>query len=122
GPQGNYVRVGATRRYVALWPFVACRSRRPLLRLLRYVSWRKGRAFSEEKIFHVLGDEILRFFLPGHETVLVQDHLHPLFPELPGVHRDVLEDALPQFARPRRRIEAGQFLLKLYAEDLPTRG
>src|SRR4051812_43916957 len=54
-----------------------------LLRLLRDVSGREGGAFAKEKIFHVLGDEILRFLLPRHQPVLVQDHLHPLFPELP---------------------------------------
>src|SRR5438093_8568329 len=71
-----------------------------LLRLLGNVAWRKRGALAEEKIFHVLGDQILRLLLPWHQAVLVQDHLHPLFPELPGVFRDALVDALPELAGP----------------------
>src|SRR5438093_9693390 len=62
------------------------------------------------------GDEILRLLLPGHQAVLVQDHLHPLFPELPRVSRHVLVDALAQVARPRRFVEPGQLFLELDAE------
>src|SRR5262249_12607629 len=90
-----------------------------LLRLLRYVTRRKRRPFAEEKIFHVLGDEILGFLLPRHQPVLVEDHLHPILPELPGRRRDVVVDPLPELARPRRRVEAGELLLKLLAEHHP---
>src|SRR6476661_5679975 len=38
------------------------------LRLLRHVSGRKGRTFAKEEVFHVLGDQVLGFFLPGHQA------------------------------------------------------
>src|SRR5262245_45125005 len=66
----------------------------------------------------MFGDEFLRLLLPRHEAVLVENHLHPIFPELPGVGRDVLVDALPELARPGRRIEPRQFLLKLLTKHL----
>src|SRR5262245_51968787 len=72
------------------------------LRLLRHVPGRQRGAFAEEEVLHVLGDEILRFLLPGHEPVLVQDHLHALFPEFPRVLGHVFEDALTELARPGR--------------------
>src|SRR4030095_5769631 len=68
--------------------------RTPLLRLLRHVPGRQRRAFTEEEVFHVLGDEVLRLFLPRHEAVLVEDHLHAILPELPRLRRDVLVDPL----------------------------
>src|SRR5262245_57112177 len=88
------------------------------LRLLWHVPGRQRGAFTEEEVLHVLGDEILRFLLPGHEPVLVQDHLHALFPEFPRVLGHVFEDALTKLARPQRRIVARQLLLKLRAPDL----
>src|SRR5580704_13625720 len=42
-----------------------------LLGLLGDVSGGQRGAFSEEKIFHVLRHQLLRFLLPGHEAVLV---------------------------------------------------
>src|SRR5688572_19446265 len=87
----------------------------PLFSLLRHVSGRQRRAFAEKEILHVLRDDLLRFFLPGHQAVLVEDHLHALFPELPRLRRDALVDALAKIARPWRRIEPGHLLLKLHA-------
>src|SRR5207248_8380749 len=72
--------------------------------------------FAEKEIFHVLGDEVLRLFLPWHETILVQNHLHALFPELPRGRRDVLVDALAELTGPGRRIESGHFFLILPAK------
>src|SRR5438552_905633 len=89
-----------------------------LLGLLWNVPGRQRGAFAEEKIFHVLGDELLRLFLPRHQTVLVEDHLHAILPELPRLGGDVLVDALTEGTGPRWRVEAGQLLLKLLAEDL----
>src|ERR1700722_1042460 len=89
-----------------------------LLGLLRHVPWRQRRAFAEEEIFHVLGHQILRFLLPGHEPVLVQDHLHPILPELPGVRRNVLVNSLTELPGPWRVVQTWQFLLKLGAYDL----
>src|SRR4051812_25734 len=93
------------------------RSAAPLLGLLGHVArWQRG-ALAEEKIFHMFGDEILRFLLPGHQPVLVEDHLHALLPELPRLPGDVLVDALAELARPRRRVQPRQLLLKFLAED-----
>ena len=63
--------------------------------------------------------QLLRFLLEGHEAVLVEDHLHALFPELPRVNRHVLEDALTEFTGPRRRIQTWQLLLELHAKHRP---
>src|SRR5439155_23117021 len=89
-----------------------------LFGLLRHVTRRQRGAVAEEEILHVLGDEILCFLLPRHEPVLIEDHLHALLPELPGIFRDVVENALTELAGPRHRIEAGQLLLEFHAHDL----
>src|SRR5581483_8270774 len=56
------------------------------------------------------------------QAVLVEDHLHPILPELPRLRRDVLVDALTEFAGPRRRVESRQLLLELLAEHHAARG
>src|SRR6516225_8334334 len=98
------------------------RVRRPeraaLLRLLGYVLRRERRAFAEEEVLHVLRDEVLRLFLPRHQAVLVENHLHPVFPHLPGLRGDICVDTLAQFARPRWFVEARELFLELHAEDL----
>src|SRR5215813_1422629 len=91
-----------------------------LLGLLRDVIGRQGGTLSEEEVLHMFRDELLRLFLPRHQAVLVENHLHPLFPQLPRVERDVFVDALTELSRPRRRVEAWQFLLKLHAEHFAT--
>src|SRR5438105_1613617 len=88
-----------------------------LLGLLRDVSGRQSGAFAEEEILHVLRHQLLRFLLPWHEAVFVEDHLHTLLPELPRLGGDVLVDPLAKFTGPRRGIEAGELLLELRAED-----
>src|SRR5262249_61336693 len=69
-------------------------------------------------ILHVFRDEVLRLFLPRHQAVLVEDHLHPVFPHLPGLRGDVLVDPLAQLARPGRFVEARELFLELLAHDL----
>src|SRR5215510_5474331 len=90
------------------------------LGLLGNVAWRERRAFTEEKIFHVFGDEILRFLLPRHQAVLVEDHLHAILPELPRVGGDVVVDPLAELAGPRWCVETREFLLELHAHHLPA--
>src|ERR1700730_1168249 len=90
--------------------------------LFRNVPGRQRGALAEEEVFHVLGHELLRLLLPWHQPILVQDHLHAVFPELPGVRRDVLVNPLAELARPRRGIESGKLLLKLDAEHLAAAG
>src|SRR5215203_6674003 len=87
-----------------------------LLGLLGHEPWRQRRALAEEEVFHVLRDELLRFLLPRHQAVLIEDHLHPLLPHLPGLEGDVLVDSLPQLTWPRRAVQSGEFLLELPAE------
>src|SRR5439155_14774609 len=87
-----------------------------LFRLLRDVAGRQRRAFAEEEVLHVLRHEILRFLLPWHQAVLVQDHLHAILPELPRLSRDVLVNPLAKLTGPWRRVEARKVLLKLDAE------
>src|SRR6185503_18724066 len=89
--------------------------RRTLLRLLRDVVGRQRGSFTEEEVFHLLANQLLAFLLPGHQAVFVEDHLLAFLPELPRLRRDVLVDALPDLAGPRRRVQAGQVLLELDA-------
>jgi hypothetical protein len=56
-----------------------------LLGLLGTVIWRQSRAVAEEEFLHVLGHQVLRLLLKRHQAVFVEDHLHALFPELPGL-------------------------------------
>ena len=86
---------------------------RDSLGLLRHVAGRQRGTFPEEEILHVLGDQILRLLLPGHEAVLVEDHLHALFPQLPGILRYLVVDPLTELPGPRDVVEARQLLLKL---------
>src|ERR1044071_4752234 len=88
-----------------------------LLGLLRDVARRQRRPLAEEEVFHVLGDQILRFLLPGHQPVLVEDHLHAILPELPRLRGDVLVDPLAELAGPWRCIETRQLFLKFHTED-----
>src|SRR4029453_14419570 len=91
-----------------------------LLGLLRNVIGRQGGTLAEEKILHVFRHELLGLFLPGHQSILVENHLHSLFPQLPGVERHVFEDSLTEFPRPGRRIESRKLLLELHAEHLAS--
>ena len=93
---------------------------RELFCLLGHISRWERRPLAEEEIFHVLADQLLRLFLPRHQPVLVEDHLHALFPQLPGLAGDVLVNPLTQFARPRRCVETRKFLLKLDAVHCPA--
>src|SRR6185437_6486726 len=92
------------------------------LRFLRHVPGRERCTFAEEEVLHVLGHQLLRLFLPGHQAVLVEDHLHSIFPELPRIDRHVLVDALAELARPRRFGQPRQLLAKLHAEHHPLAG
>src|SRR5438477_1577258 len=90
------------------------------LRLLRHIARWQRCTFPEEEVLHMPGNQVLRFLLPRHESIFVENHLHPVFPQLPGLRRDVLEDALTQLSGPRRRVEPRQLLLELRAEHLAS--
>ena len=87
--------------------------------LARVEGW-EGGAFPEEKLLHVLLHQFLRLLLPGHQPVLVEDHLHAILPELPGLGGHVLVDALPQLSRPGGAVEPRQRLLELHALHRPA--
>src|SRR6476646_3366919 len=82
----------------------------------------KGRALAEKVLFHLLGDDLLRFLLKRQQPVLVEDHLHPLLPHLPRFGGHVVVDALAERARPRRRVEPREITLELDAVDDAGRG
>lgn len=91
-----------------------------LFRLLRDVTrWQRG-PLAEEEVLHLPRDQLLRFFLPRHQAVLVEDHLHSLFPQLPRLRRDVLVNPLTKFTGPGRRIEPGQIFLEFDAVHHPA--
>jgi len=90
------------------------------LGLLRDEPRRQRRPLAEEKIFHVFLDEFLRLFLPRHQSVLVENHLHPFFPQFPGFYGNVFVDPLSELARPGGRIQTEHFFLELLTEDLPA--
>ena len=81
--------------------------RNGLFRLLRDVSWRKRCSLAKEEVLHLFGDQVLCLLLPGHQAILVEDHLHPLFPQLPGLRGHLFKDALAQLAGPRGSVEPG---------------
>ena len=68
-----------------------------------------------------LRDELLGLLLPRHQPVLVEDHLHALFPELPGLGGDIFVDPLAQLAGPGLSLEPGQLLLEFLAEHRAAR-
>src|SRR5215813_9014003 len=86
--------------------------------LLRYVAGGQRRAVTEEEILHVFLDELLRLLLERHQAVLVEDHLHPFFPQFPRVGGNVLEDPLSELAWPGWCIQSGELTLEFHAEYL----
>jgi|SRR5690349_5694707 hypothetical protein len=89
-------------------------TRRELLALLRHVAWRQGGALAEEEFFHLTRDQFLRFFLPWHQSIFIEDHLLTLFPQLPRLRRNIVVNTLTEFSGPWRRIETGKVFLKLH--------
>ena len=89
-----------------------------LFALLRDVAGWRAAPSPKKKSSMCFLHEFLCLLLPGHQPILVEDHLHSLFPHLPGVDGDVLVDALAELAGPGRGVEAGQLFLELLTEDL----
>ena len=86
-----------------------------LLRLLGHVAGGQRSTLAKEEIFHVPGHQFLRLLLPRHQAVLVENHLLSVFPQLPRLCGDILEQALTELARPRRGVETRKLLLELHA-------
>ena len=72
-----------------------------------YVVARRGCAFAEKVLFHLLDDRGLVLAAGGIEPVFVQQHLAEFRPPLPGLERDVIVDFLTQLRIERRLIQAG---------------
>ncbi len=85
--------------------------------MLGYVLWWQGGTLSKEEVLHGFRYKLLSFLLPRHETILVEDHLHTLFPEFPGLGGDLFKDPLSQFTGPGWFVQRGEFPLELGALD-----
>src|ERR1700690_3316279 len=93
------------------------------LRARRHEVWRQGRALTEEVLLHLFDDELLRFRVAQVQPVLVHEDLHVLEPQLPGLFRDVLVDALAEGVPFEGNVvEPGHLALELDAEDLSGAG
>ncbi|MCL6646562.1 MAG: hypothetical protein K6U88_16680, partial [Dehalococcoidia bacterium] len=91
-----------------------------LLDLGGHVAGRERRRLAEEELLHVASHELLRLLLPGQQPILVEDHLHPLFPERPRLGRDVVVDPLPELAGPGSFRQPGHEAAELHALDHPA--
>src|SRR5215467_614768 len=91
--------------------------RERLFRLLGDVTGRQCGTLAEEEILHVLGHEVLRLFLPRHQAILIEDHLHTILPQLPGVGGNAVKDALTELTRPGNFVKARQLFLELDAKN-----
>ena len=75
----------------------------------RHVPGGRAAASPKKNSSICLATSLLGFLLEGQQPVLVEDHLHALFPHLPGFRRDLFVDALAERAGPGRGVETGQF-------------
>src|SRR5688572_13463637 len=76
--------------------------------------WLVGPA-AEEILLHLGHPELARLRLEGDETVFINEHRLVPEPLLPGFLRDILEDALPDFTRVRRPLEAFRLAAEFHA-------
>jgi hypothetical protein len=74
-------------------------------------------AGAEEELVHLLDEELLGFFGPGLEAVLVEEHLLALDPFAPGFLGDVLVDLLAEVGVEGRFVEAFHFGFVFGAEN-----
>src|SRR5215469_7935005 len=84
-----------------------------------HVIRREGRSFAEEELLHLPGDDLLCFERRGIQSELVDEHLHVLYPKIPGLLRYVFVDALAQLSAPGRLIQARQLPSKLHTFHHP---
>src|SRR5687768_12907172 len=85
----RYPRSGARRfQYTPVTRVGGCGNEN----LFRFVLRRQRLGSAEQEVLHLLGHQLLRFFLPRHQAVLVEDHLHALFPQLPRLSRHIVVD------------------------------
>jgi hypothetical protein len=72
-------------------------------------------AGAKEILLHLFDKELLRLWLPGLETVFIEQHFGVLGPHPPGFGAYVFIDLLPQFGIERGFIQAGEFAAEFYA-------
>src|SRR5437764_9263313 len=90
-----------------------------LLLARRDIVRRKGRAFAEKVLLHLLQQKFLSLLRAEIQPVFVHEHLHVLDPHFPGFFRYVLVDALAErMALERHFLEPFHFALEFHAEDL----
>src|ERR1700681_3712551 len=76
-----------------------------------------GRAFSEEKLLHLLHDDLLILLARRIQAILIQQHLAMLHPLAPSLLRDVFVNLLAQFAVEWRFRKPRQFTFQFCAEN-----
>ena len=76
-----------------------------------------GEFAAEEELFHLLGEEFARRGVRQHEPVFVDQTGLVSQPFLPGLLRNLLENALAERARNRRLGQAFGFFAELDAID-----
>src|SRR5579883_1224055 len=81
------------------------------------VAFGKASAFAKEELLHLLFHDFLGVGIDRIQAIFVHDHFGVFEPELPGIFRDILIDALAEFAFPRHAIEAGQLLAEFHTVD-----
>src|SRR5262249_2381578 len=106
----------ARRRALPAWgvPALACRSAFALL-ALRHPALRHSSRIAEEELLHLLAEPLPGVGIGQIQPIVVDDESRLGLPHLPGLLRDVLEDALPQLAREWRLLKARQLAPKLHA-------
>src|SRR5271154_1071482 len=76
--------------------------------------WQFG-AFAEKELLHLFFHDFLRARVERIQPKLVHHHFRMFNPQLPGFFRDILEDALAEFAFPRNAVEPWHFPTELNA-------
>src|SRR5690606_19945061 len=81
---------------------------------------RRLRALTEEKLLHLVLEELARLRLDGRQPILVDEHRLMLEPALPRELRHVLVDALPERTGVRRPVEAFGLFAEQHAMHHPS--
>jgi len=83
-----------------------------------HVFFRRGHAFAEKVLLHLLDDDFLILAAGGVETIFIEQHLAELRPPVPCLLRDIVIDFLAQFAVEGRLLQTGEFFLSLTQKTL----
>src|SRR5262245_43346899 len=106
----------ARGRALPAWGVPAlARGRAFALLALGHPALRHPGRIAEEELLHLLAEHLPGVGVRQIQPIVVDDQARLGLPHLPGLLRDVLEDALPQLARDRRLLKARQLAPELYA-------